>query len=122
MAPDDEVHLPEVGATAVGIAAFRALESARPDRLFDDPLATQFVAASGWSLSARWAEAVVDDSTRRYFEAVQRWAVVRTRFLDDFVVAACSDGCRQVVLLGAGRCGTSASGGVTSALAFRWRR
>ena len=40
-----------VAATALAVAAIRAEETARPDRLFADPLAAAFVAASGWSPS-----------------------------------------------------------------------
>ncbi|MEY2569170.1 MAG: hypothetical protein QOE35_3699, partial [Actinomycetota bacterium] len=36
----------EVADTAFSVAAVRAAESARPDRLFDDPFAAVFVAAS----------------------------------------------------------------------------
>ncbi|WP_410640845.1 class I SAM-dependent methyltransferase [Amycolatopsis sp. lyj-346] len=34
--------LPAVSRTAVGVAALRAAESRRPDRLFDDPYAAAF--------------------------------------------------------------------------------
>ena len=36
-----------VSMTALGVAAARATESARPDRLFEDSLAKEFVAAAG---------------------------------------------------------------------------
>jgi hypothetical protein len=35
-----------VGLTAIAAAAARAVESSRPDRLIDDPLAAAFVAAA----------------------------------------------------------------------------
>ena len=37
-----------VGATAIGVAAMRAAESERQDRLFEDPLARAFVSGAGW--------------------------------------------------------------------------
>lgn len=40
---------PGVGETGLAVAAIRAQETARPDRLFADPLAGAFVAASGWT-------------------------------------------------------------------------
>ena len=43
---------PRVGLTAIGVAAIRAAESTRPDRLFDDPYAAGF-ARSGWRLAPR---------------------------------------------------------------------
>jgi methyltransferase (TIGR00027 family) len=83
-----------VAATALVIAAIRAEETARPDRLFADPLAASFVAASDWSPSRPPGD--------RRATALQAWAVARTVFLDDLLASACQDGCRQVVLLGAG--------------------
>lgn len=85
--------LPAVGVTGVGVAAIRAAESRRPDRLFDDPFAARFAAAAGWELPP-------PDPDRD--EHLSNWIAVRTRFLDEVVLAACADGCRQVVILGAG--------------------
>jgi methyltransferase (TIGR00027 family) len=101
MAPDPSVGAPRgVGLTALGIAYVRAMESKRSDRLFDDPLASEFVAASGWQPPS--AAAPVGSGPGRFFAAVRAGAVVRTRFLDDFLTAACGNGCGQAVLLGAG--------------------
>ena len=86
--------LPAVGVTGVGVAAIRAAESARADRIFHDPFADRFAAAAGWEGSFG------DDSAAR--RQLSAWIVVRTRFLDDVVLRACADGCRQVVILGAG--------------------
>lgn len=83
-----------VGGTGLAVAAIRAAETARPDRLFADPLAGAFVAASGWS-SAR-------PPGDRRAAALKTWVVARTVFLDELLVSAGQDGCRQVVLLGAG--------------------
>jgi Leucine carboxyl methyltransferase len=102
MAGDDAADLSGVGWTATGIAAIRALETARPDRLFKDPLAARFVAASGRSLANRQAAAGADERTRRHWSAIQQWVVVRTRFLDELLVRACREGCSQVIVLGAG--------------------
>lgn len=84
-----------VGATAVFVAAARALESARPDRLFDDTWAGEFVRHSGWSPPGDQ----LDDGAR---EVLTTWVAARTKFLDDFVLVAARAGCGQVVLLGAG--------------------
>ena len=83
-----------VAATALAVAAIRAEETARPDRLFADPLAAAFVAASGWSPSR-----AADD---RRAVLLRAWVVARTVFLDDLLASACREGRRQVVLLGAG--------------------
>ncbi|WP_430332988.1 SAM-dependent methyltransferase [Rhodococcus sp. ACT016] len=84
-----------VGATAVFVAAARAIESGRDDRLFEDRWAGEFVRASGWSPPTDQ----LDDSSR---EELTAWVAARTKFLDDFVLDAVAAGCEQVVLLGAG--------------------
>jgi methyltransferase (TIGR00027 family) len=82
-----------VGGTGLTVAGIRAEETARPDRLFADPLASAFVAAAG-SPPPR--------ATSRQAAALRLWIVARTVFLDELITAACADGVRQVVLLGAG--------------------
>ncbi|MGF7235802.1 MAG: SAM-dependent methyltransferase [Frankia sp.] len=91
--------LPPVGRTAVAAARVRAHESSRPDRLFDDPLAARFVAAAHADNQPAPAPPG-DEGTRR--RALAFHVIVRTRFYDDFLLAAGRDGIRQVVLLGAG--------------------
>jgi methyltransferase (TIGR00027 family) len=88
-----------VGTTAVGVAVVRALESAREDRLFHDPLAGAFVTAAGWE---RPALEDITDEARLKLGLLAAWIVARTRFLDDLVLDAADAGVRQVVLLGAG--------------------
>jgi methyltransferase (TIGR00027 family) len=83
-----------VGRTALGVAMARARESARPDRLFDDPYAALFLAAAGWPAPDQYAP------PRN--EAMAHHLVVRTRFFDDHLLEACAEGRRQVVLLAAG--------------------
>jgi len=80
--------------SAYWIAAARARESTRPDRLFDDP----------------WAERLAGDLGRAAMAASERatggenqFLPVRTRFVDDALLAALADpGTTQVVMLGAG--------------------
>jgi len=78
--------LSDVSRTAIGVVRARAAESARPDRLFDDPFAQTFLNTAG-----------IEGGGLR--PALQLHVAVRTRFYDDQLRAA---GCRQVVLLGAG--------------------
>lgn len=80
-----------VSRTAVMIAQAREAESARPDRLFDDPLAGPLIEAAG-------RIPAVSEAGRRAAEHF----VLRTRFFDDQLLAAAGDGMRQVVLLAAG--------------------
>jgi methyltransferase (TIGR00027 family) len=85
----------DLARTALGGARIRAAESARPDPLFDDPLAAAFLAAAE-------PAAVPDEAAGEVGTAFAVGMVVRTRLLDDEAVAAAGAGCRQVVLLGAG--------------------
>jgi methyltransferase (TIGR00027 family) len=87
------VPLAGVGGTGLTVAGIRAAETERADRLFADPLAGAFVAAAGSPPS---------QATGRQAAALRLWVVARTVFLDELVMAACVDGVRQVVLLGAG--------------------
>ncbi|MFE0461274.1 SAM-dependent methyltransferase [Kitasatospora sp. NPDC058965] len=90
-------QIPEgVGRTAIGVARVRALESARPDRLFDDPYAAAFVRADGPPDPAPRPE----PTPARI--AMARHLIVRTRFFDDYLLAAARGGCTQVVLPAAG--------------------
>ncbi|MFE7130737.1 SAM-dependent methyltransferase [Streptomyces sp. NPDC057638] len=79
-----------VSRTALIVAQARATESARTDRLFDDPYARSFVDAAGW---IRVAEAG---------RLNQGHFVLRTRFFDDFLGRAATSGCEQAVILAAG--------------------
>ncbi|MDQ1705351.1 MAG: hypothetical protein QOF18_1717 [Frankiaceae bacterium] len=82
------------------MARVRARESSRPDRLFDDPYAAAFAAAGPEDVTPRGADASADGRPSRAALAFQ--IVIRTRFFDDFVLAAAGAGCHQVVLLAAG--------------------
>lgn len=81
-----------VGGTALWIAAARARETTRPDRLFDDPWAVDLAGPAGMEmLLARERPTGKENS----------FLPVRTRFFDDLIVSA-TDWATQVVLLGAG--------------------
>jgi methyltransferase (TIGR00027 family) len=84
--------LPAVGRTAVGVAALRALESRRPDRLFDDPYAAAFFETGRSVLPDRPG----DNGLGTLFAAQ---VAIRTRFYDEYLL---NGGCTQVVLLAAG--------------------
>ncbi len=82
-----------IAQTSRWTAAARARESARPDRLFDDPLAAALAGSEGFAL----LEAEPPESRDNPYLAV------RTRFFDDWLVSVIGSGkARQVVLLGAG--------------------
>lgn len=73
-------------------AAARARESARVDRLFEDPWAEALAGEEGFAFLER------DEALRPASPAF----VVRHRFFDDFLLARAAEGVRQVVLVGAG--------------------
>lgn len=79
--------------SAYWIAAVRARESARPDRLFDDPYASTLAGEQGVAMMVASEKASGGEN---------RFLPVRTRYFDDAIGAAVAGGIRQVVLLGAG--------------------
>lgn len=80
-----------VSGTARWTAAVRARESARDDRLFDDPLAAALAGPAGFAMADRH-----DPPGGNPF------LPLRTRWYDDALTAAVTAGTRQVVLLAAG--------------------
>src|SRR6266536_284898 len=96
-------QVPEgVGRTGIVLAAVRAEESRRPDRLFDDPYAEAFVAAAPEAIAEERPAKRASGPAARCGAALDIQIVLRTRFYDDYLLAACAAGCRQVVLLAAG--------------------
>jgi methyltransferase (TIGR00027 family) len=118
---DPQVPLTGVSKTALGVAAVRARESLRDDRLFTDPYAQRFLQAAPGAFAdteGRRAAGPADDSLLVVAELGRDRAepgpgaavdamlafhiVLRTRFFDDHLLAATAAGCPQVVLLAAG--------------------
>jgi methyltransferase (TIGR00027 family) len=92
---------PGVGLTALGVAALRAEESTRPDRLFTDPWAGRFTAAAGLPLDFPGNRDTGGDAGL-FWARMAAYLVVRTRFFDEYVLAAAAAGIDQVVVLAAG--------------------
>jgi len=94
-----------VGATATMVAAARALASREPEALIDDPFALPLVEAVGIDFFTRLANGDVDLSNTEY-EASAHLLIdvmaVRTRFFDDFFLAATKSGLQQAVILASG--------------------
>ncbi|OBK92343.1 methyltransferase [Mycobacterium asiaticum] len=91
MAGTDHV-ITHVSDTARWTALHRATESARPDALFDDPLAERLAGPQGRAIVAH-----VPRSTRNGW-----WLVARTKIIDDTILRAIGDGCDRVLNLAAG--------------------
>ncbi|MDA2810932.1 SAM-dependent methyltransferase [Nocardiopsis sp. RSe5-2] len=102
--PDLPQALTGIGGTALGVALLRAQESRRPDRLFDDPFAERFLAAvpDGGSPWAADRTSGASSPFTAFHRLVADQVAVRTRFLDDALLAAARDGRTQVVLLASG--------------------
>jgi methyltransferase (TIGR00027 family) len=85
-----------IAPTSRWMAAARARESERADRLFNDPLAAALAGPEGFAWLERMESTARSDSPGLY-------PVIRTRFFDDFLLDACRrSGVRQVVLAAAG--------------------
>jgi methyltransferase (TIGR00027 family) len=92
----DATQLDAIGTTSLFVAALRARETLRSDRLFDDPYAARVLDAAGVT-----GVSAPGDVTK-FVELMADQVALRTRFLDDALLAAANDGRRQVVLVAAG--------------------
>ncbi|WP_156687671.1 class I SAM-dependent methyltransferase [Mycobacterium sp. Marseille-P9652] len=99
-----------VGATAVMVAAARAVESERPEPLIRDPYAKLLVTNAGagvlWEamLDPEIAAKVeaLDSESAAHLEHMRGYQAVRTHFFDSYFNDAVADGIRQVVILASG--------------------
>jgi methyltransferase (TIGR00027 family) len=94
-----------VGATATGVAASRALASARSLPLIRDVFAEPLVRAVGVEYFVKMAEGEIPPDEDGNLLNPQRLAdgmAVRTKYFDDFFAAATDAGVRQAVILAAG--------------------
>lgn len=93
----------DVNATALAVAACRAVEATRADALVADPFAAAFVAAAHTSLDlpTRWPEPGEEVSPfQQPLLHASVYIGVRTRFIDDAMTDHADVG--QIVILGAG--------------------
>ena len=96
-----------VGLTAAGVAAARAAETARTDRLCHDPYAAALTTAADtpMPLPTRLVEPTEpgwDSELSDLWETMVTHMGLRTRFFDDYLTGATESGVHQVVLLAAG--------------------
>jgi methyltransferase (TIGR00027 family) len=83
----------DVSDTAFMVATYRAIETARPDALFRDPLAAK--------LSGEHGERIVEHLPSR--ARLGRWVIaIRTCIIDAFIETAIADGVDTILNLGAG--------------------
>ncbi|GGM18407.1 putative S-adenosyl-L-methionine-dependent methyltransferase [Streptomyces fumigatiscleroticus] len=102
-AREDSTRVAGVGRTALLVAAARAIETSRPDAPARDEYAEHFVRAApgcaDWPLRF---DQVPDGDADPLWGRLARFFGLRTRVFDGFLLGAAADGCRQVVVLGAG--------------------
>jgi methyltransferase (TIGR00027 family) len=87
-----EELIQDVSDTAFMIAAYRELETNRPDALFRDPLAGRLAGDQGRKIIA----------TRKYSSIIAWTVAVRTVIIDQFIQSAIGQGVDTVLNLGAG--------------------
>jgi methyltransferase (TIGR00027 family) len=88
-----------VSKTALGVARVRAHETGRTDHLFSDPFAMLFLDAFARANPDAPMVSITPPSLR---VSLDFQIVIRTRFFDEYLLAAGAAGCRQVVVLAAG--------------------
>ncbi|GAC1409933.1 MAG: class I SAM-dependent methyltransferase [Mycobacterium sp.] len=94
---DDSWQITEsVGQTALGVALSRAHESASEHPLFTDPYAQLFIDAAA---GADWQPPT---SGVERIRSISGYAASRTKWFDEFFIAAGANGIDQAVILGAG--------------------
>ncbi len=89
---EPNANVRNVSDTARWVAYFRALESQRPDALFNDPFAERLAGEHGFQIAND-----LQDGNKH------EWAwVARTYLFDEFIAQAVKDGADQVINLAAG--------------------
>jgi methyltransferase (TIGR00027 family) len=94
-----------VGATATMVAMGRALASRPPEPLIDDPFADPLVRAVGMDFFVKVLDGEINPASGDDPQATAGGIAViavRTKFFDDFFLAAAAAGVRQAVILASG--------------------
>jgi methyltransferase (TIGR00027 family) len=95
-----DTQIRDVSDTAFMIAACRAMEGARQDALFDDPLAGKLAGERGAAIIASMR---AGSWRNELWTRMLIWTVaLRTRIIDDFILSCLSRGTDAVLCLGAG--------------------
>lgn len=85
-----------LAGTARWTAAQRARESARPDRLFNDPLAVILAGPEGAEMLR------LSEQENPQSKQAEEYLAVRTRYFDDFITRSANEQRKQIVLIAAG--------------------
>ena len=93
-----------VGATATMVAAGRAMATKDPQGLINDPFADPLVRAVGLDFFVKMIDGELDfsllpNSSPDRTQAIVDGMGIRTKYFDDYLLAAVQAGVRQVVIL-----------------------
>jgi methyltransferase (TIGR00027 family) len=102
---DDTWSITEsVGATALEVAAARAVESESDNPLISDPYARLFLDEAGPGIWSLFAQPTLPDDpdVRAQLRAMVDFMAVRTVFFDEFFLTAARAGVSQMVILASG--------------------
>jgi methyltransferase (TIGR00027 family) len=95
-----------VGATALMVAAARAVETSKPEPLINDPFAEPLVRAAGAGFWSQMIDAADQPPEDPELAAASSLLVghmaVRTKFFDEFFLSTSAAGVRQAVILASG--------------------
>jgi methyltransferase (TIGR00027 family) len=96
-----------VGVTATMVAAGRAMASKAETPLIDDPFADPLVRAVGLDFFVKMIDGEIDfslvpNASPERTQAITNGMGVRTKYFDDYLLAAVGAGVRQVVILASG--------------------
>ena len=98
-----------VGATALGVAGGRAAETNSANPMIRDPYAHLFLEAAGDGIWRVYLDAELpaelvelDPHFEDRMQAMLGYTACRTKFFDEYFLAAAGDGIRQAVILAAG--------------------
>ena len=96
-----------VGATATMVAAGRAMATKDPQGLINDPFADPLVRAVGLDFFVKMMDGELDfsllpNSSPDRTQAIVDGMGIRTKYFDDYLLAAVQAGVRQVVILASG--------------------
>jgi methyltransferase (TIGR00027 family) len=95
-----------VGATATFVASGRAMATKDPRGLINDPFAEPLVRAVGLDFFTKMLDGELDLSTienaSARMQAIGDGMAVRTKYFDDYFIAATNSGVRQAVILASG--------------------
>src|SRR5947209_4344947 len=96
-----------VGATATMVAAGRAMATRDARALINDPFAEPLVRAVGLDFFVKMIDgdldlALLPNSSPERMQAISDGMGLRTKYFDDYLLAAVASGVRQVVILASG--------------------